>query len=152
MDSPHIKLIAMNRKARHDYFIEDQYEAGLVLLGSEVKSIRAGKANLKDSYGKIRNGELFLYQMHISEYSHAANSNHDPLRPRKLLFHKREIKRLIGKLTEKGLSLIPTELYFKNGKVKVTIAIARGKKKYDKREAIRKRDEKKEMDNLKRRR
>jgi len=146
MGKPHKKNIAENRKARHNYFIEDTYEAGMVLLGTEVKSLRAGRANLKDSYARIVNGEVFVYQMHIAPYPFAYYNNHQPLRTRKLLLHKSEIKRLYGKVNEKGFSLIPLRLYFVNGKVKIAIALARGKRKYDKRQAIRKRDEKREMD------
>ncbi len=146
MGKPHKKIIAENRKARHNYFIDDTYEAGLVLLGTEVKSLRAGRANLKDSYARIVNGEVFVYQMHIAPYPFAYYNNHEPLRIRKLLLHKQEIKRLYGKANEKGFSLIPLRLYFVNGKVKMALALARGKRKYDKRQAIRQRDEKREMD------
>ncbi len=135
------KNIAENRKARFNYHIEDVYEAGLVLMGTEVKSLRQGRANIKDAYAKIKNGEVFVYQMHISPYPFAYYDNHDPLRPRKLLLHKSEIKRLYGKANEQGASLIPLRLYFKNGKVKISLALARGKRKYDKRESIRRRDE-----------
>jgi SsrA-binding protein len=141
-----IKIIAVNRKARFDYFIVDEYEAGLVLKGTEVKSLRIGKANLKDAYAKVQNGEVFLYQMHIGPYPFAYYGNHDPLRVRKLLLHKREIKRLSAKVNEKGHSLIPLKLYFKGGKAKVTIALAKGKRKYDKREAIKRRDEQRDLD------
>ena len=141
MAKGHKKNIAENRKARFNYHIEDVYEAGLVLKGTEVKSLRLGRANIKDAYAKIKNGEVFVYQMHISPYTFAYYDNHDPLRPRKLLLHKREIKRLYGKANEQGASLIPLRLYFKNGKVKISLALARGKRKYDKRESIRRRDE-----------
>ncbi|MBW2019544.1 MAG: SsrA-binding protein SmpB [Deltaproteobacteria bacterium] len=144
------KIICQNRKARHDYFILDEYEAGMVLLGTEVKSLRLGRANLKDSYANVRGGEVFLYNMHIGEYPFAAHGNHDPLRPRKLLLHKEEIKRLTGKVKEKGQTLVPLQVYFKAGKAKVTLALAKGKRKYDKREAIRKREEKRELDRAKR--
>ncbi len=146
MISERIKLIAQNKKARHDFFIHDEYEAGLVLVGSEVKSLRAGRANLKDAYGKIKNGEVWVHQMHISPYPYSYYNNHDPLRPRKLLLHAYEIKKLYGKLNEKGMSLIPLKLYFKDGKVKLTLGVAKGKKKYDKRESIRERDEKRDQD------
>lgn len=146
MSSERIKLIAQNKKARHDFFILDEYEAGLVLVGSEVKSLRAGKANLKDAYGKIKNGEVWVHQMHISPYPYAYYNNHDPLRPRKLLLHNYEIKKLYGKLNEKGMSLIPLKLYFKGGKVKISLGVAKGKKKYDKRETIRARDEKRDQE------
>lgn len=146
MKTEHKKKIAENRKARHDYFIEDTYEAGIVLQGSEVKSLRAGRANLKDAYARIKNGEVFVYQMHISPYSHAHYGNHDPLRPRKLLLHRYEIKKLYAKINEKGHTLVPLMLYFKDGKVKIVIAVAKGKRLYDKRHTIRKRDEKRDLD------
>lgn len=152
MSSERIKLIAQNKKARHDFFIHDEYEAGLVLVGSEVKSLRAGKANLKDAYGKIKNGEVWVHQMHISPYPYAYYNNHDPLRPRKLLLHNYEIKKLYGKLNEKGMSLIPLKLYFKGGKVKLSLGVAKGKKKYDKRETIRARDEKRDQEREKKNR
>jgi len=144
-ESP-IKIISVNRKARHDYFIEDEFEAGMVLRGTEVKSLRLGRANLKDSYARITNGEVFVHQMHISPYPFAHYDNHDPLRIRKLLLHAREIKRLYGKVNEKGLSLIPLKIYFQKGKAKLTLALARGKRKYDKRDTLRRRDQKKELD------
>lgn len=139
------KLICQNKKAKHDYFIDDILEAGIVLLGTEVKSLREGRVNLKDSYAKVKNGEVFLYGCHISPYPHASYNNHEPERVRKLLLHKREIKRLIGKTREKGYSLIPLRLYFRGGKVKVELALARGKKKHDKREAIKRREEAREL-------
>jgi SsrA-binding protein len=144
------KIVCQNRKARHDYLILDKYEAGMVLLGTEVKSLRLGNANLKDSYAKIRGGEVFLYNMHISPYPFAAHGNHHPLRTRKLLLHKGEIKRLTGKVEEKGQSLIPLQVYFKRGKAKVVLALAKGKRKYDKRQAIRKREEARELQREKR--
>lgn len=143
------KIICQNRKARHDYFILDEYEAGMVLLGTEVKSLRLGRANMRDSYAKVRGGEVFLYNMHIGSYPFAAYGNHDPLRPRKLLLHRQEIKRLLGKVEEKGQTLIPLQIYFREGKAKVTLALAKGKRKYDKRDAIRKREEKRELDRAK---
>ena len=146
----HIKIVTENRKARHNYFIENKFEAGMVLKGTEVKSLRLGNANLKDSYARIVNGEVFVHQMHIGAYPFAYYGNHDPLRRRKLLLHKNEIKRLYSKVNEKGSSLIPLRVYFKGGKVKITIAIAKGKRKYDKRETIRKRDEKREIDRARR--
>ncbi|MDL2269880.1 SsrA-binding protein SmpB [Desulfosarcina sp. OttesenSCG-928-A07] len=146
MKSQHSKIVAENRKARHDYEIEDTLEAGLVLVGTEVKSLRMGKASLKDAYARIKNGEVFLYQMHISPYPFAYYDNHDPLRPRKLLLHAREIRKLYGKVNEKGYSLVPLSLYFKNGKAKLTLALARGKRAHDKRETIRQRDQKRELD------
>ena len=146
MSDKAFKIVADNRKARHNYFIVDKYEAGMVLLGTEIKSIRQGRVNLKDAYAKIDNGEVFVHQMHISPYAFAYYGNHDPLRPRKLLLHKNEIKKLYGKANEKGMSLIPLRVYLKDGKAKLTLAIAKGKRKYDKREAIRRRDEKRDLD------
>ena len=146
MNDKPIKIITVNRKARHDYFIEDEFEAGMVLQGTEVKSLRLGRVNLKDSYARIANGEVFIHQMHISPYPFAYYDNHDPLRPRKLLLHAHEIKRLYGKVNEKGLSLIPLKVYFQKGKAKITLALARGKRKYDKRETLRQRDDKRELD------
>ncbi len=139
------KLIAENRKARFDYFIEDQYEAGMALLGTEVKSVRLGRVNLKDSYAKIVNGEVFVYQMHIGAYPFAYYDNHDPLRTRKLLLHKTEIRKLSTKLNEQGFTLIPLRVYIKDGKIKMTLGLARGKRKYDKRETIRNRDQEREL-------
>ena len=149
MSTNHIKLITENRKARHDYFIEETYEAGMVLLGTEVKSLRLGRVNLKDSYARINRGEVFVHQIHIGAYPFAYYGNHDPLRKRKLLLHKDEINKLYGKVNEKGFSLIPLKIYFQNGKAKVTLALARGKRKYDKRESIRRRDEQRDLDRLK---
>ena len=146
MTKEHIKPIAKNKKARHDYFIEEKLEVGIQLLGTEVKSMRLGKVNLKESYIKIKNGEAYIYQMHIGQYPFAYYENHQPKRARKLLLHKYEIKRLFGKINEKGAALIPLETYFKNGKVKIEIAVAKGKKKYDKREAIKRRDQKRDME------
>ena len=146
MEKKRIKLIAENRKARHDYNIEDTYEAGMVLVGTEVKSLRMGKANLKDSYARIKNGEVFVYQMHIGAYPFAYYNNHDPLRSRKLLLHNYEIKKLYGKVNEKGYSLIPLKIYFKDGKAKMSLALARGKQSHDKRETIRRRDQKRELE------
>lgn len=135
-----IKVIADNRKARHDYFIEDTMEAGIVLVGTEVKSLRLGRVNLRDSFARIENGEVFLHGLHISPYEQGNRFNHDPLRPRKLLLHKREIRRLIGKTKEEGYTLVPTRLYFSRGKCKVELALAKGKKLHDKRESIARRD------------
>jgi len=140
-----IKIIATNRKARHDYQILNTFEAGIVLQGTEVKSLRQGKANLKDSYAIIKNGELFLLNMHISPYSHGTAYNHDPLRTRKLLLHRHEIRRLIGQVQEKGLTLVPLKIYFKNGIAKVELALVRGKKLYDRRQDIAKRDAEREL-------
>jgi len=140
------KTIATNRKARHEYHILETLEAGLVLTGTEVKSLRQGRANLKDSYATVRDGEVFLLNTHISPYDHGNINNHDPLRERKLLLHRREIRKLIGKVQEKGLTLIPLRLYFKRGKAKVELALAKGKKIYDKRADIAKRDARREME------
>ena len=144
MDS--VKNIAQNKKARHDYFIEETYECGIELVGTEVKSLREGKVNLKDSYASITDGEVFVKNMHISPYEKGNIFNKDPLRERKLLLHKREILKLIGKIKEKGYSLIPLSLYFKNSKVKLELALARGKKLYDKRDDIAKKDATREID------
>ena len=138
--------IAVNRRARHDFIIEETYEAGIVLTGSEVKSLRAGKANLKDSYGRVTKDEAWLLNAHISPYGPASQFGHEPTRTRKLLLHRREIERLMGKVKERGLTLIPLRLYFKNGRVKVEIGLARGKKLYDKRAAIREREVKREVE------
>jgi len=135
-----VKVIAQNRKARHDYFIEETYEAGIVLKGTEVKSIRGGKINLKDGYAKVENSEVFLYNVHISPYEQGNIFNTDPMRVRKLLLHKSEIRKLIGYVQQKGLSLIPLRAYLKSGKVKIELAVARGKAQYDKRETIARRD------------
>ena len=150
MAASHNRMIADNRKARFNYFIEDEVEAGMVLKGTEVKSLRQGKASLKDSYARIKNGEVFVYNLHISPYPFAYYGNHDPLRVRKLLLHKREIKKLYGKVNEMGFSLIPLKLYFKDGKVKIRLALARGKKKHDKRETIKRRDQKRDLDRARR--
>ena len=133
-------LIADNRKARHDFHLFDTYEAGVVLLGTEVKAIREGRINLKDSYGRVEHGEVFLYNLHISPYSHRGYATHEPLRRRKLLLNKIEIRKLIGKTLERGLTLVPVRMYFKNGRVKVSLCVAKGKKNYDKRETIRRRE------------
>jgi SsrA-binding protein len=130
-----MKIITENRKARHDYTIEESFEAGIELKGTEVKSMRAGKANLKDSFAIIENGELYLYGMHISPYEQGNIFNVDPLRPRRLLMHKKEILRLLGKTREQGLTLVPLKAYFKKDKIKIELALAKGKKLYDKRDA-----------------
>ena len=136
-----VKLISNNKKARYDYFIDDVYEAGMVLTGTEIKSLRQGKANIKESYAKIENGELIIYGMHISPYEQGNRFNVDPLRPRKLLLHKKEIRKLLGLSTTKGYTLIPLRLYInERGLAKLEIAVARGKKNYDKREIIAKKD------------
>lgn len=145
MGKDHIKIIADNRKARHEYFIEDRFEAGMVLLGTEVKSLRQGRANLKDSYARIKKGELWVHQLHISPYPFAYYNNHDPLRVRKLLLHNYEIKKLYGKLNERGYALVPLRLYFREGKVKMELALAKGKRQYDKRESIKRRDEQRNL-------
>jgi SsrA-binding protein len=145
MKSPNIKVICQNKKARYDYEIIEVIEAGMVLLGTEVKSLRQGRANLKDSYARIKDGELFLMQCHISPYTHAYYDNHEPDRVRKLLVHKREIKRLQGKTQEKGLTLVPLKIYFKDGKAKVELALARGKRSYDKRETLKRKTEEREL-------
>lgn len=134
------RLIADNRKARHDYHLFETFEAGVVLLGTEVKAIREGRVNLKDSYGRVENGEVFLHNVHISPYSHRGYAEHEPLRRRKLLLNKGEIRKLIGKILERGFTLVPVRMYFKNGRVKVAVGIAKGKKTYDKRETIRQRE------------
>ena len=138
--------IAVNRRARHDYAIEERIEAGLVLSGSEVKSLREGKANLKDSHVRIERGEAWLWNMHISPYGPASAFGHEPTRTRKLLLHRREITRLAGKVKERGLALIPLRLYFRDGRAKVEVALARGKKLHDKRAALRERQVKREVD------
>lgn len=140
------QIICVNRQARHNYFIDETYEAGLVLLGSEVKSLREGKANLKDSYARIQKGEAFLINAHVSPYPGANRFNHDPTRPRKLLLHAREIERLTGKTKERGLTLIPLKMYFKNGRAKVELGLARGKKLYDKRETLRRKQAEREVE------
>jgi SsrA-binding protein len=140
------KVISTNRKARHDYHIEENYEAGIVLTGTEVKSVRNARVNLKDSYARIDNGELFLYNLHISPYEQGNRFNHDPLRVRKLLMRKMEISRLHGKIKEKGYALIPLKLYLVRGLVKIELGLARGKKLYDKRRDIAERDSKREME------
>ncbi|HHY82468.1 MAG TPA: SsrA-binding protein SmpB [Clostridiales bacterium] len=146
MASEGIKVIAQNKKARHDYFIEETYEAGIVLSGTEVKSIRLGKVNLKDSYADVKQGEVFVHNMHISPYEKGNIFNRDPMRDRKLLLNRREINKLIGYIQQKGYSLIPLQVYMKRGLVKVELAVAKGKKLYDKREDMAKRDAKREME------
>jgi SsrA-binding protein len=140
------KLIAQNKKARHDFAIEDVYEAGLVLQGTEVKSLRAGRASLVDGYARIKDGEVWLEGVHIPEYDQGSWTNHEPRRPRKLLLHQAEIAKLIGKTKESGLTLVPLSLYFKDGKAKVEIALARGKRAYDKRQSLAARDAAREID------
>jgi SsrA-binding protein len=132
--------VAENRKAFHDFHLMETFEAGLVLLGTEVKAIREGRVNLRDSFARVEDGEVFLYNVNISPYSHRGYADHEPLRRRKLLLHRSEIKKLIGKTVEKGMTLVPIRLYFKNGRVKVAVSLAKGKKDYDKRETIKRRE------------
>jgi len=139
------KVLATNRKARHDFFIEEVFEAGIALTGTEVKSFRQGRVNLKESYATIEDGEVFIYGMHVSPYEQGNIYNVDPLRRRKLLLHKREIRKLIGYITQKGYSLVPLSAYLKNGKVKIELSIAKGKKLYDKRQDIAKKDAERRM-------
>ncbi|HUQ18044.1 MAG TPA: SsrA-binding protein SmpB [Gemmatimonadaceae bacterium] len=144
--------IAKNRRARHDYHILDTWEAGIVLTGSEVKSLRNGKANISDAYGIVRDGEVQLLNLHISPYEQASYFNHEPTRTRKLLLHKREIKKMIGSVERQGLTLVPLELYFKRGKVKVALGLGRGKKLFDKRADEKKRDDERDIERAVRRR
>jgi len=134
------KVVAVNRKAYHDYFILEKIEAGMVLLGTEVKAIREGRLNLKDSYAAVKRGEVFLFNCHIGPYSHGNQQNHDPMRTRKLLLHQREIRKLIGKTQEKGLTLVPLRVYLKRGRIKVELGVAKGKKLVDKRETERRKE------------
>jgi SsrA-binding protein len=152
MSEGNIKVICRNRKAYFEYAIDALYEAGLVLKGTEVKSLRQGKGNIDDAYAKFRDGEIFLYNAHVSPYTHAAVDSHSPERPRKLLLHHWELRRLLGKVQERGYTLIPLRLYFKDEHVKVEIALARGKKKIDKRETIKRREMDREMDRARKRR
>lgn len=140
------KLIANNKKAFHDYFIEESYEAGIALHGTEVKSMRQGKCSIKESFIRIENGEVYVYGMHVSPYEKGNIFNKDPLRTKKLLLHRYEINKLAGKVAEKGLTLVPLQVYFKEGKVKVEIGLARGKKLYDKRQDIAKKDQRREAE------
>jgi SsrA-binding protein len=140
------KIICQNKTARINYFIDDTYEAGIVLVGTEVKSLRDGHANLKDSYALVKNEEVYLYDLHVSPYSHGNRYNHNPLRVRKLLLHKKEIRRLYGKSRERGLTLVPLKMYFRNGKVKVEIGIGRGKKRYDKREDLKLKEDRRDIE------
>ncbi len=141
-----VKTLAQNKKARHDYFIEDSYEAGIALVGTEVKSIRMGSVNLKDSYAQVKNREVFVYNMHVSPYEKGNIFNRDPLRPRKLLLNKREIVKLGALADRQGYSLIPLSLYLKNGLVKLELGVARGKKLYDKRDDMRQKDVKRDIE------
>jgi SsrA-binding protein len=146
------KVIARNRRARHDYQIEEVYEAGLVLTGTEVKSLRAGRASLTDGFGQISDHEVWLLGVHIPEYTQGTWTNHEPRRPRKLLMHRREIDKLASATAERGLTLVPLSLYFKDGKAKVELALARGKRNYDKRQDLAQRDAAREIDRALRRR
>ena len=141
-----MRLVTRNRKARHDYAILDRFEAGIALQGTEVKSLRAGKANLKDSYAAVERGEVFLYNAHISAYEPGTRFNHDPERVRKLLLHRAEIRRLIGRVQQQGLTLVPLSIYFRRGKAKIELALARGKRRFDKRESIARREAERDMD------
>ena len=146
------KIVSNNKKAFHDFHIEETMEAGMVLTGAEVKSLRAGKANLRDGYGQLRQGEVYLYNVHISPYTYATDMQQDPLRTRKLLMHRREIRKLIGKLVEKGVALVPLKIYFiENGKAKVELGLARGKKQYDKRASLKEQESKREVARIMRR-
>lgn len=147
-----IKIVCQNRKASFDYHIDETLEAGMVLLGPEVKSLRDGRASLVDSYARVKSGEVFLYSMHITPYPFSHHVELDPTRTRKLLLNKREIKRLIGKTEEKGYALIPTKVYFKEGRAKVELALAKGKKKYDKRQSLKEKEMKREMDQVRKKR
>jgi len=140
------KVIAQNKKANHDYFIEETFETGMVLQGTEIKALRAGRANLKDSYARVHNGEVFLYNLHISPYEQGNRYNHDPLRTRKLLLHKREISKLIGLTKEEGYALVPLKIYLKNGYAKLLLGLGKGKKKYDKREDLKKKEAKRDIE------
>jgi SsrA-binding protein len=141
-----IKPVASNRKAYHDYFIEETFEAGLALVGTEVKSLRAGRINLRDSYAEVRDGELYLVGVHISPYEHGTVWNHDPLRTRKLLLHRKEIARIAGRVNERGFAVVPTKVYFKDGRAKVEIGLARGKKLYDKRADLARKDAQRDVE------
>ena len=141
-----VKTLAQNRKARHDYHIEDVYEAGIALTGTEIKSVRAGRVQLKDSFARIQNGEVLLYNMHISPYEQGNRYNHDPMRARKLLLHRSEINRLIGKVKEKGLTLIPLKLYWQGDWAKVELGLAKGKQLFDKRDALAAKESKRDIE------
>ena len=146
MGKESVKLVANNKKAYHDFFIDDKFEAGIELFGTEVKSIRMGKCSIKESFIHIENGEVILYGMHISPYEKGNIFNKDPLRPRKLLMHKKEIQKMLGKIAQKGYTIVPVEVYFKGSLVKVQVALAKGKKLYDKRQDIAKKDQKREAE------
>ncbi|EZH65857.1 single-stranded DNA-binding protein [Bacillaceae bacterium JMAK1] len=140
------RILAQNRKANHEFFIEETYEAGIVLKGTEIKSIRAGQMNIKESFARIEDGEILLYQAHINPYEQGNRHNHDPVRTRKLLLHKQEIKKLTGKSQQQGYALVPLKVYIKNGFAKVLLGLGKGKKHYDKRESLKKKDAKRQMD------
>ena len=146
MAKEELKLVANNKKAYHDYFIEEKYEAGLVLHGTEVKSLRMGKCSIKEAFIRIENGEVFIYGMHISPYEKGNIFNKDPLRVRKLLLHKSQIQKLIGNSAEKGYTIVPLQVYFSNGRAKIEIGLAKGKKLYDKRQDIAKKDQRREVE------
>lgn len=146
MSKEAVKLIANNKKAYHDYFIEEKYEAGLVLHGTEVKSLRMGKCSVKEAFIRIENGEVFIYGMHISPYEKGNIFNKDPLRVKKLLLHKQQIRKLIGNSSEKGYTIVPLQVYFRDGKAKIEIGLAKGKKLYDKRQDIAKKDQRREAE------
>lgn len=146
MASEGIKVISDNRKAYHDYFVEEKLEAGIILTGTEIKSIRNGRVNLKDSYARIENGEVWLHQMHISPYEQGNRFNHDPLRKRKLLLNRSEIIKLVGKIQLQGLTLVPTKIYLRRGMAKIELGVGKGKKNYDKRQDIAERDAKREIE------
>ena len=139
-----VKQVAANRKALHDYFVLERFEAGVELFGTEVKSIREGRVNLRDSFARVERGEVWLYNVNVGAYSHRGYADHEPLRQRKLLLHRDEIRKLIGKTTEKGMTLVPLRMYYKNGRVKVALGLAKGKKDYDKRETIKRREAERE--------
>ena len=138
------RMIAENRKAYHDYHLLETFEAGLVLVGTEVKAIREGRVNLRDSFARVENGEVFVHNLHISSYTHRGYADHAPLRPRKLLLHRQEIRKLVGKTVERGMTLVPVRLYFKNGRVKLAVSLAKGKKEHDRRETIKRREAERE--------
>ena len=146
MGTNNFKLVANNKKAYHDYFIDDKYETGIELYGTEVKSIRMGKCSIKEAFVRIENGQVYIYGMHISPYEKGNIFNKDPLRPRKLLMHKKEIQKMVGKIAQKGYTIVPVEVYFKGSLVKVQVALAKGKKLYDKRQDIAKKDQRREAE------
>ena len=146
MSNNQIKTVATNRKAHHDYFVEETYEAGIALTGTEIKSVRAGRVNLRDSFAMVRDGDLWLMNAHIAPYEQGTYANHEPRRPRRLLMHRREINRIASELQEKGFTLVPLRLYLKNNRAKVELGLARGKKQYDKRATLRKKETQREID------